>query len=203
MRIPNLAPKFTEQLATQLGMKFLPDGKGDLGETFGPEDIFSYTYAVFHSPTYRERYAEFLKKGFPRLHLTSNPNLFRELCKLGERLVSLHLMEYSVQITTSYPASGNNMVESVEYLQSTDKPEAGRVYLNKTQYFEGVPPEIWEFHISGYQVCQKWLKDRKGRVLSYEDIRYHQKIVAALAVTISLVEKIAEAIDEHGGWPLE
>ncbi len=200
---PNLAPQFTEQLATQLGMRFLPNGKGDLGGTFGPKDIFSYMYAIFHSPTYRERYAEFLKKDFPRLPLTSDPNLFRELCRLGERLVSLHLMEHSGQITTSYPASGNNMVESVEYSQSTDQSETGRVWINKSQYFEGVAPEVWEFHVGGYQVCQKWLKDRKGRTLSYEDIQHYQRIVAALAETITLMEKIDETIEEHGGWPIE
>ena len=89
--------------------------QGDLQLTFGPEDIFNYMYAMFHSPTYREHYAEFLKIDFPRLPLTSNADLFRKLCKLGNRLVGLHLMEASEQITTSYPESGNNVVEKVEY----------------------------------------------------------------------------------------
>ena len=95
------------------------------------------------------------------------------------------------------------MVESVEYLQPTDKPEAGRVWINKTQYFEGIAPAIWEFHVGGYQVCQKWLKDRKGRRLSFADIEHYQRIVAALAETITLMEQIDEVIEEHGGWPIE
>jgi len=202
-RSSNFAPAFTEQFAHQLGMRFISDGKGDLGETFGPEDIFSYLYAVFHSPTYRERYAEFLKKGFPRLLLTSNAKLFRELCKFGDRLVNLHLMEKSGQITTSYPISGDNKIEKVEYTQPTDKSEQGRVWINKTQYFDGVSPEVWEFHVGGYQVCQKWLKDRKGGTLFYDDINHYQKIVAALAETIRLMDKIDEIIEEHGGWPIE
>jgi predicted helicase len=203
MRTANLAPQFTEQFANQLEIRFIPDGKGDLGEIFGPEDIFNYMYAIFHSPTYRERYAEFLKSDFPRLPLTSNTDLFRELCKLGDRLVGLHLMETSGQITTTYPETGNNVVEKVEYTQTADKPEEGRAWFNKTQYFAEVPPQVWEFHVGGYQVCHKWLKDRKGRALSYDDILHYQKIVAALAETITLMEQVDEAIEEHGGWPIE
>ncbi len=201
-RRPNLSPAFIIDISNKLNMTFIPDGKGDLQHTFGPEDNFNYMYAVFHSPTYRERYAEFLKIDFPRLPLTSNTDLFRELCKLGDRLVGLHLVETSGQITTSYPETGNNVVEKVEYTQTADKPEEGRVWINKTQYFAGVPPQVWNFHVGGYQVCHKWLKDRKGRALSYDDIKHYQKIVAALAETMTLMEQIDEAIEEHGGWPL-
>jgi predicted helicase len=202
IRTPNLAPQFTGQLAKQLGMRFIPDGKGDLGEAFGPEDIFNYMYALFYSPAYRARYTEFLKKGFPRLPLTSNADLFRELCNLGDRLVSLHLMEKSGP-TTRYPVAGNNIVEKVEYTQPADKPEDGCVWINKTQYFEGVPAEVWEFQVGGYQVCHKWLKDRKGRTLSFDDIRHYQRIVAALAETIRVMSQIDDVIEEHGGWPIE
>jgi predicted helicase len=202
-RRPNLAPAFITDISNKLTMTFVPDGKGDLQHTFGPEDIFNYMYAVFHSPTYRERYAEFLKIDFPRLPLTSNADLFRELCKLGDGLVGLHLMETSGQITTSYPETGNNVVEKVEYTQSADEPERGRVWINKTQYFAGVPPQVWNFHVGGYQVCQKWLKDRKWRALSYDDIRHYQKIVAALAETIYLMDEIDETIEMGGGWPIE
>lgn len=112
-------------------------------------------------------------------------------------------METKEAITTNYPEDGNNIVEKAEYTQPTDKSESGRVWINKTQYFKNVPPEVWEFHVGGYQVCQKWLKDRKSRTLSFDDIRHYQKIVAALAETISLMDKIDEGIDEHGGWPIE
>jgi len=202
-RTPNLTPQFTEQFTNQLGMRFILDGKGDLEETFGPEDIFTYMYAVFHSPTYRVRYAEFLKKGFPRLPLTSNTKLFRKLCKLGERLIELHLMEKFGKATPNYPEQGNNLVEKVDYLVPRDQPEQGRVYINKTQYFDGIPSEVWEFHVGGYQVCHKWLKDRKGRVLTFDDIKHYQRIVAALAETITLMANIDEVIEEYGGWPIQ
>ncbi len=112
-------------------------------------------------------------------------------------------MEKSGLITTSYPGRGDDIVEKVEYTQSTDQPEIGRVWINKTQYFDNVPFEVWKFHVGGYQVSHKWLKDRKGRVLSFDDIRYYQKIVAALAETTSLMSQIDETIEEHGGWPIE
>ena len=202
-RRPNLSPAFISDISNKLNMQFISDGKGDLQQAFGPEDIFDYIYAVFHSPTYRTRYAEFLKIDFPRLPLTSNADLFRELCKLGERLVGLHLMEKFGRAMPKYPAKGNDMVEKIEYLEPRDKPDQGRVYINKEQYFEGVPPEVWNFHVGGYQVCQKWLKDRKGRVLPFEDIQHYQRVVAALGETIGLMGRIDEAIEEHGGWPIE
>lgn len=202
-RRPNLLPAFIKDFSTKLSMSFIPDGKGDLQQTFGPEDIFNYIYAVFHSPTYRERYAEFLKIDFPRLPLTSNANLFRPLCSLGDRLVGIHLMEKFGKIVTRYPVPGDDVVVKIDYTSPADTPEQGRVWINKTQYIEGVPPEVWEFYVGGYQVCQKWLKDRKGRKLEFNDIQHYQRMVAALAETIKLMDQIDEVIDEHGGWPIE
>ena len=202
-RRPNFAQTFIKDFTNHLGMEFISDGKGDLQKTFGPEDIFHYMYAIFYSPTYRSRYAQFLKIDFPRLPLTSSADLFCELCALGDRLVGLHLMEQFGQATPKYPVDGNNTIEKVEYLEPRNQLELGRVYINKTQYFNGIYPEVWEFHIGGYQVCEKWLKDRKGRRLSFDDIQHYQRIVAALAETIILVDKIDETIDEHGGWPIE
>ncbi|MCX5846141.1 MAG: N-6 DNA methylase [Deltaproteobacteria bacterium] len=214
-RRSNLAPAFIEDFATRLGMTFVPNGKGDRQQTFGPEDIFFYMYAVLHSPTYRSRYAEFLKIDFPRLPLTSNSDLFRALCKIGEDLVALHLMEKQIPLITGYPVAGDSTVETVRYTESSPSLDpshqgredngrqgAGRVWINKSQYFDGVPPEVWNFHIGGYQVCQKWLKDRKGRQLTYDDITHYQRIVATLAETISLMAAIDETINSHGGWPI-
>ncbi|GAC1521700.1 MAG: hypothetical protein NVS3B14_22930 [Ktedonobacteraceae bacterium] len=202
-RRPNLAPAFIADISSKLNLQFIPDGKGDLQQNFGAEDIFHYMYAMFHSPTYRTRYGEFLKIDFPRLPLTSNAELFRALCRIGEGLVRLHLMEKVVQAMPRYPIKGSNMVEKVEYLESANQPEQGRVYINKTQYFEDVSPDVWNFHVGGYPVCQKWLKDRKSRTLENGDIQHYQRIVASLAETIALMEQVDETIEEHGGWPVE
>jgi predicted helicase len=195
-RRPNLNPEFIKAVQEKLGLKFVEDGRGDLKETFGPEDIFNYAYAVFHSPTYRTRYAEFLKIDFPRLPLTSDKKLFGALAAKGAELVALHLMESLVleEPITSYPVTGSDKVEKVSYDDTNQ-----RVYINRTQYFEGVPPEVWEFHVGGYQVVQKWLKDRKGRELTYDDSAHYQKVIVALKETIRLMTEIDELIP---GWPV-
>lgn len=199
----NLSEYFVSQLSGRLNMTFEPDGKGDCIKTFGPEDVFDYMYAVFHSPTYRKRYGEFLKLDFPRLPLTSNANLFRELCALGSYLVGLHLMEQHAPAITNYPVAGDNKVEKVRYTAPGEADsDEGRMWINREQYFAGVPPEVWNFHVGGYQVCQKWLKDRKGRTLTYDDQLHYKNIVSALNETIRLMSAIDEAIETHGGWPI-
>ena len=195
-RRPNLKPEFIKTASDKLELKFVMDGKGDLMETFGPEDVFNYAYAIFHSPTYRSRYTEFLKIDFPRLPLTSDRELFKALAKKGAELVSLHLMESPLlnNLITRYPVAGSNTVDKVSYDENNQ-----RVDINNTQYFEGVPQEVWHFHIGGYHVCHKWLKDRKGRALSYDDLTHYQKVIVALKETIRLMEEIDTLIP---GWPL-
>jgi len=196
-RRPNLNPEFIKEVSGKLGLTFIEDGRGDLESTFGPEDVFNYTYAVFHSPTYRTRYAEFLKIDFPRLPLTSDKVLFKSLAAKGAELVALHLMESPVlnNLITGYPIAGSTSVERVSYDDNKQ-----HVYINKAQYFEGVPTEVWAFHIGGYQVCQKWLKDRKGRTLTYDERIHYQRIIVALKETIRLMAEIDDLIP---GWPVE
>jgi predicted helicase len=216
-RSPNLTQGFVDDISARIGLEWVADGKGSReAGTFGPEDVFDYMYAIFHSPEYRERYAEFLKTDFPRLPLTRDADLFWSLCHLGDQLVKLHLMERHAPAITRYPAKGDDTVEKVRYTapgegDSGSPPSlgegpgerAGRVWINASQYFEGVPPEVWEFHVGGYQVCEKWLKDRKGRTLTYDDLTHYQRTVAALAETIRLMAAIDEVIENHGGWPLD
>ena len=201
VRQPNLAPDLLATVTDMLVLDFTPDGKGDLQGTFGPEDIFHYMYAVFHSPTYRERYAEFLKIDFPRLPLTSDLGLFRALAEKGEDLVALHLMG-SPELdhgTPKFHGTDSNEVEKVRYAEPA-QGRPGLVYINKAQYFEGVEPKVWAFHIGGYQVLEKWLKDRKGRTLSYDDVTHYGKIVVALKETIRLMGEIDKVIPS---WPIE
>ncbi len=197
-RRPNLSVEFVAEFGDKLGLAFVPDGVGDLKKTFGPEDVFHYIYAVFHCPTYRSRYAEFLKIDFPRLPLTSDRKLFARLCALGAELVGLHLLERVPTPGATYPQAGDSVVDKPHYKPPTDEA-AGRVYVNKTQYFDNVPPEVWGFHVGGYQVCEKWLKDRKGRTLSYDDIQTYRKITEALRGTIRLMGEIDAEIP---AWPL-
>lgn len=196
-RRANLAPEFIVDFSARLQLDFVQDGCGDLKKTFGPEDVFHYAYAVFHSPSYRTRYAEFLKIDFPRLPLTGSIELFRALAQLGSELVALHLLE-SPRVNdfiTRFEGMGDNSIPK--------KPtyKDGAVWINASQRFEGVPEAVWNFHIGGYQVCEKWLKDRKGRTLSADDIAHYQRVVVALNETIRLMAEIDRVIEVHGGWP--
>jgi hypothetical protein len=150
-----------------------------------PENVFDYIYAVLHSPSYREKYKEFLKIDFPRIPYPKGAKQFRSLVDLGRELRSLHLLESPKvnQLITTYPKSGSNIVEKPQYKE-------GNVYINKEQYFGNVPEVAWNFWIGGYQPAQKWLKDRKGRELSNADIEHYQKIIVALTETARLMGEI-------------
>lgn len=186
-RTPNLSQKFLRAIGEKLG--YLP----------APEAIFYYAYAVFHSPTYRQRYAEFLKIDFPRLPVTGDSRLFQALSQKGQDLAQLHLMKSHKlsQPAVQYPVSGDNAVTKVSY-----KPAQQRVYINREQYFEGIAPEVWAFKVGGYQVLNKWLKDRlRGKCgLGVGDIEHYQRVAVALAETVRVMAEIDRLIPR---WPLE
>lgn len=216
-RQPNISLTAGRKIAEKVGQVYYPVAEyptKDGDERLTPEDIFYYAYAIFYSPTYRSRYAEQLKIDFPRLPLTSNKELFRRLVMLGNELVNLHLLgenpfdasktildepnKWGIKIGGTAPANLEDWkVADVRY----DAKEK-RVYVNAGQYFEGVEKEVWEFMIGGYQVCEKWLKDRKKaeRVLSTEDLKRYMKIVVALRETIRIMSAIDKAIPS---WPMK
>lgn len=173
-RIPNLKKEIINEIEKIVGK-------------VTPEDIFDYIYAVLHSPTYREKYKEFLKIDFPRVPYPKDAESFRELISLGAELRSLHLLESPKvnQFITTYPVAGSDIVEKPVY-------KDGNVFINKGQYFGNVPESTWNFYIGGYQPAQKWLKDHKNRNLTNNDIEHYQKIIVALAET----ERIMREIDK-------
>ena len=150
-----------------------------------PEDIFDYIYAILYSPSYREKYKEFLKIDFPRVPYPKDAKSFKALVVLGAELRSLHLLESPKlnKFITTYPVGGSNNVEKISYKE-------GNVFMNAEQYFGNVPEIAWNFYIGGYQPAQKWLKDRKGRTLTNEDIEHYQKIIVALTETDRLMREI-------------
>lgn len=221
-RQPNLAPTFIEAIKKKLDIAFIYDTiPQDIQipltirnwSTFTPEQVICYAYAIFHSPNYRSRYEEFLKIDFPRLPLTSNIDLFHKLIRLGGKLIKLHLVEFILEDQTDvssnwprYPRlaqfiGGNQVVE--RFPSASNAWHEGRVAINRSSGFTGIPEDVWNFYIGGHQVCHKWLKDRKGRTLSDADIHHYCKIVTALYQTIRLMAEIDEIIEEHGGWPIE
>ena len=181
-------------------------------QTFAPIDLLDYIYAVLHSPTYRETYKEFLKIDFPRVPYPTDAEAFWKLVALGGELRRLHLMESPTlsQFITQYPVGGENEVEKISFViacdagakQSPDETaddnfskvsnfgKVGKVYINSDQYFDSVPEVAWNFYIGGYQPAQKWLKDRKGRILDFEDIMHYQRIIKALTETARVMGEI-------------
>jgi hypothetical protein len=207
----SFGPDFQRQKAEQLGLLDTPwDGRGNLQKTFGPRDLFDYIYAVLHSPGYRSRYAEFLKSDFPRIPTPATRATFAALAALGRQLVGLHLLrpEDAAVLKTPdirFAGTGEARVE-----KGYPEYKNGKVMINASRWFEDVPKATWEFHVGGYQVCEKWLKDRAGkggknpgpgRVLTEDDILHYRRVVVALTETRRLMAEIDTEIDKHGGWP--
>ncbi|MDR0637394.1 MAG: N-6 DNA methylase [Spirochaetaceae bacterium] len=195
-RIPNLKKDIVTAISGKTGLSFTAE-KDDAENTFAPIDILDYIYAVLYSNNYRAKYKEFLKIDFPRVPYPENAEQFQKLASIGSLLRGLHLMEEAspAMDLANFPAAGTNEIETVNY---THTYKAEKVYINKTQYFDNVPPEVWKYYIGGFQPAQKWLKDRKGRVLSFEDIEHYQKIIAVLKMTSELQAQIDEIIK----WPV-
>ena len=168
------------------------------------KEVFSYIYGLLHSNQYRERYGEFLAMEFPRIFEPRDRGLLLQIARCGDLLLSLHLLEshtlYNHVTTLTVPDDA--LVEKITYSDET-------VWIDKkkTRGFEGVPEEVWNFSIGGYQVCEKWLKDRgpkkgkPGRTLTDDDIDHYQKIIFSISKTIRVMAEIDEVIEAHGGWP--
>jgi len=176
-RMPSFNPEFLKAL------------KESLSSGPSPEEIFYYIYAVLYSPAYRKRYEEFLKIDFPRVPLPLNMEMFKDLGNLGRELVDLHLLKHPdlEKTEVGFPKSSSNKVEKVSYIE-----ERHSVFINKEQYFEGISKEVWEYRIGAYQVMEKYLKDRKNRKLSLDEINHYMKVAKAIRSTIELQQKINE-----------
>ncbi|MCX5783916.1 MAG: N-6 DNA methylase [Elusimicrobia bacterium] len=188
-RKPNLNDEIIQKIASATDLIFTPE-KTDKKNTFSPIDLLDYIYGVLHSPNYRQKYKEFLKIDFPRIPYPKDKKQFFTLAKMGAELRLIHLMEHPLanKLITKYPVSGSDEIAELKY-------QNGKVLINKTQYFDGVAENVWKFYIGGYQPAQKWLKDRKGKKLSFDDILHYQKIIAVLNQTIKLMAEIDKTTD--------
>ncbi len=216
-RRPNFSMEFIADLMKRMDVTFTRDGLGNLKKRIvGPEAVFNYAYAVFHSPAYRARYAEFLRTDFPRLPLTRDFELFSKLVGLGGHLVDLHARGKGDGESIGFPIKGEDVISEVRWekveeasrpLPSNKKGQdapstlTGRVWINDQQYFDNVPQEAWEFPIGGYLPAQRWLKDRKGRQLHFDELVDWPRIVNALHETGRLMREIDVTITKHGGFP--
>ena len=200
----NLNPEFLKALAEKLGRP--RSAQFALAYGISPEDILAYIYAVLHSPAYRERYAEFLKYGFPRIPLPTDMAQFQKRVGFGHTLIDVHLGRWEGRpfelrraqtteidahlgrhelpdATSRFEGEGDSVVARVQYRD-------GHVWINRTQYFSDVPLAVWEFEIGSYQVCEKWLRDRRGEALSHAAIRQYRQVLAAVAETLKVMGEI-------------
>ena len=189
-RIVNFNKEMYDKIAK--GLNYLPcyddnvlvDPTSDYNGVLYPQDLFDYIYAVLHSPSYRERYKEFLKIDFPRIPYPTDWEKFRDLAEKGEELRLLHLMDDLPSKTgVTFPVAGSLRVDCYRW-------QDNRVYINAEQYFEGVLESAWQFFIGGYQPAQKWLKDRKGMTLSFEDVKHYGRIIYVLQQTECIMQEI-------------
>lgn len=164
----------------------------ELNKTFKkqptPEEILYYIYGILYCNAYREKYNEFLKIDFPRVPFTTDYELFKQIGSCGKQLAELHLLtsDRLNKPIARYQGTGeNDRVEKVEYHEKEQ-----RVSINPEKHFEGIPSEVWNYFIGGYQICSKWLKDRKGRLLTLDDVETYCKIVTALSMTIKIQHEI-------------
>ena len=193
-RIVNYNMELYEKIAKGLNYlactedNVLIDPIGEVNGVLYPQALFDYIYAVLHSPGYRERYKEFLKIDFPRIPYPTDWEKFRDLVEKGEELRLLHLMEDIPSKTgITFPVAGSLQVDCYRW-------QDNRVYINAEQYFEGVPESAWNFFIGGYQPAQKWLKDRKGMTLSFEDVKHYGRIIYVLQQTERIMQEIDNTI---------
>ncbi len=172
-------PNFTEKFKSYIKELYTQEPS--------PEEIFYYIYAILYSPSYREKYGELLKYEFPRIPFPKSYEKLKEVAEIGEKLTKLHLLrDPSLNVfAVKFEGEGNNKVEKVSY-----KDE--KVHINKNQYFSPIEKNVWEYRIGGYQVLKKWLSDRKGRNLSYEEIKTYLKIVKAIEKTLRIQEKLLQ-----------
>ncbi len=186
------------------------DGRGDLASVFGPRDLFDWTYAVLHSPGYRSRYSEFLKMDFPRIPMPKDRAVFQDIIPLGAELIALHLLKADEALVLENPEVTFHGSGEARVQRGYPKYENGKVIINPNRWFEDVVRETWEFRVGGYQVCEKWLKDRagkggkspsEGRILTDADILHYRRIVTALTETRRVMTAIDSVVEEHGGWP--
>ena len=191
-KFENITSEFFGELEKSTRLKHHPlDDVGDVNITeFTTIDVMDYIYAILYAPSYRTKYKPLLDSEFPRIPLPNDGTQFKALVDLGCQLRELHLskQEGSFDSDVTYPEIGDNVVS--QYKHKDD-----RVYINKSQYFGNVPREAWEFFIGGYQPLEKWLKDRKGQVLSFDEITHYQYMVYAISKTIDLMSQIDQIVE--------
>jgi len=181
----NLDSEIIDRIAKRMELSYNPQ-EGDGGASFGPLDLFGYIYAYLYSEAYRQKYRDFINRDFPIIPYPASGEQFYILSNYGKELIKTHLLQFEIGEAT-HAFKGENRNISIQKLND------GRAFINSDSYFEDVDAELWNFTIGGYQPCQRWLKERKGRALTNSDLVHYRKILVALERTkesMRLIDKI-------------
>jgi hypothetical protein len=198
-RAPNLSQRCIQELEKITGLGFIETGQGDGLDTFGPEAVFYYVYAVLHSPLYRKNNDDELRMDFPRIPMPLGRDQFGSLWELGRQLVQIHLLRRNADHRATFPVKGSNTISMAVYRECEN---GGRVYINNEQFFQGIASGIWIFRVGGYAPLQKWLLNRRGQTLSFDDINHYRSIIWALEESLDVMDQVdihfapeAQAVD--------
>jgi predicted helicase len=212
LRSSNVSSTYSNAIATETGLTLVLSERGDLQTDFGPRDVFDWIYAIVNAPTYRSRFADYLKGDFPRIPFPGSKSLFCELVPLGTKLVALHLLDPAEARELKDPQSvrfAGHGDAHVEHAPEWAAAGGNRATISNHRWFEGVPERAWDFRVGGYQPAEKWLKDRApkggkkatpGRILSAEDQLHYRRMIVAMDKTIDIMAEIDRTIEKHGGW---
>ena len=160
---------------------------------FTAKEIFYYIYAVLYSNSFRNKFGSVLKIDFPRVPFINNKRIFKKLSGFGKQLVSYHILNNKVTVKVNFPEKGSNIIDKIKFNKN-------EVWINKNQYFNGISFDIWNFQIGGYMPAQKWLKSRKSKKLTYDELITYPRVITSISKTIEIQSKIDKVIDELGGW---
>ena len=188
-RLLNLKPDFLKALSERLELSQAT--RSGLPQGVSPEEILAYIYTILYSVAYRKRYYAFLQYDFPRIPLPRDIGHFRKLSMLGQELIDWHLLKVGSGVLPRhrFEGEGEGVVSQVRYVD-------GGVWINPTQHFTDVPVDVWNYEVGAHQVCEKWLKDRRGSALSHDEVRQYRSILVAVAETLRLMEEIDDIIGE-------
>ena len=194
-RLPNLKTEYMDMFARLLNLKLLTGDRGDLEKTIGSYDIFAYIYGILHCTTYRKLNYDSLKYDFARIPPPPNLEFFKKIRDLGDKLIHNHLEweRSEPSETVKFPNAGSNKVEVVEVLPSQRKNSLD-IVINRTQepiqLFTGVQSEVWNYRIGSFRVLERWLKERKNRILSFDELTLFLKIVASIERSIEIMDEL-------------
>jgi predicted helicase len=198
IKISNLSERCIREWSQQIDLRFVERGEGDRRTNFGPEDILFYIYAVLYSTTYRELNDADLRGDFPRIPAPKHRELFIALCEQGRSLVNAHLLRAVGDLQTRYPSPGSNRVERVRF-ERERLSGAGQVWINRDQSFTNISEVAWNFRVGKYYPIRKWLTERRGRILQFEDIEHYRRVSWAIHQTINWMSEIDAIIEDAGG----